>query len=119
MPSALPCCAPKERFLMKNLVWVSALTWAVLVLCASPAEAGPIATTAAFFTAPADGILTFTYEGYSASDTDQMAFTFNGDALFTNKVAAVGATVHQTVVAGQTYELSLQDNFTGDTWSSD
>jgi Domain of unknown function (DUF4114)/PEP-CTERM motif len=30
----------------------------------------------------------------------------------------VGATVHQTVVAGQTYQLRLDDTSTGDAWSS-
>src|SRR3954470_1073486 len=31
--------------------------------------------------APTDGILTFTYEGFSASATDHMIFTFNDDEL--------------------------------------
>ena len=57
-------------------------------------------STGPFFTAPADGTLTFTFEGYSASHTDQMVFAFNGDALFTNKSAAVGDVVHETVVQG-------------------
>jgi len=77
-----------------------------------------IPTPASFFTAPADGILTFTYEGYSASDTDHMVFVFNGDALFTNKVSEVEAVVHQTVVGGQTYQISLHDSSTGATWFS-
>ena len=72
-----------------------------------------------FFTAPADGTLTFTFEGYSASHTDRMVFAFNGDALFTNESAAVGDVVDETVVQGQIYQLSLHDNNTGDTWSSD
>jgi hypothetical protein len=90
-----------------------------LVLCASPAGAGLIPTTGSFFIAPADGMLTFTFEGYSAWDTDQMVFAFNGDPLFTNQVAAVGDVVHETVVSGQIYQLSLRDNNTGDPWSSD
>ena len=90
-----------------------------LVLCASPAGAKLIPTTGSFFTAPADGTLTFTFEGYSAGDTDQMVFAFNGDALFTNKIAAVGDVVHETVVADQIYRLGLRNISAGDTWSSD
>ena len=89
-----------------------------VVLCASPAGAALIPTTGSFFTAPADGTLTFTFEGYSADDTDQMVFAFNGDALFTNKIAAVGDVVHETVVADQIYRLDLRNNSAGDTWSS-
>ena len=48
-----------------------------------------------------------------------MVFAFNGDALFTNKVAAVGDVVHETVVANQIYRLDLRNNSAGDTWSSD
>ena len=77
-----------------------------------------ISTTGLFFTAPADGTLTFTFEGYSADDTDQMVFAFSGDTLFTNKIAAVGDIVHETVVAGQIYLLGLRNNGAGDTWSS-
>jgi hypothetical protein len=54
----------------------------------------------------------------SAGDTDQMVFAFNGDALFTNKIAAVGDVVHETVVADQIYRLDLRNNSAGDTWSS-
>ena len=28
---------------------------------------------------PADGTLTFTFEGFSADDSDQMVFAFNGE----------------------------------------
>jgi hypothetical protein len=104
---------------MKNLAWVPAFIGAALVLCASPAGAVLIPTTASFFTAPADGILTFIYEGYSALDTDHMTFTVNGDALFTNKTAVAGDVAHEAVVAGQTYRLTLHDDHTNDTWSSD
>ncbi len=99
-------------------VGVAALI-AVGVLCASPAGAGLVPLAGPFFTAPADGTLTFTFEGYSASHTDRMVFAFNGDALFTNESAAVGDVVDETVVQGQIYQLSLHDNNTGDTWSSD
>ena len=98
-------------------VGVAALM-AVGVLCASPAGAGLIPLAGPFFTAPADGTLTFTFEGYSASHTDRMVFAFNGDALFTNQSAAVGDVVHETVVRGQIYQLSLHDINTGDSWSS-
>ena len=100
-------------------VRVTALMAVGLVWCASPAAAGLIPTIGPFFTAPADGTLTFTFEGYSAGHTNQMTFAFNGDPLFTNKSTAVGDVVHETVVGGQIYQLSLHDNNTGDTWSSD
>ena len=100
-------------------VQITALIVAGLVLCASPAGAALIPTTGSLFTAPSDGTLTFAFEGYSADDTDQMVFAFNGDALFTNKIAAVGDVIHQIVVAGQIYRLGLRNDNTGDTWSSD
>ncbi len=99
-------------------VRVTALMAVGLVLCAAPAGAGLIPLTGPFFTAPADGTLTFTFEGYSAAHTDRMVFAFNGDALFTNQSAAVGDVVHETVVRGQIYQLSLHDINTGDSWSS-
>ena len=98
-------------------VGVAALM-AMGILCASPAGAGLIPLAGPFFTAPADGTLTFTFEGYSAAHTDRMVFAFNGDALFTNQSAAVGDVVHETVVRGQIYQLSLHDINTGDSWSS-
>ena len=99
-------------------VRMTALIAVGVVLCASPAGAALIPTTGSFFTAPTDGTLTFTFEGYSAGDTDQMVFAFNGDALFTNKIATVGDVVHETVVADQIYRLDLRNNSAGDTWSS-
>src|SRR5262249_52997289 len=101
---------------MKNLLWLPAFVGAVMILYAPPPGAVLIPATASFFTAPADGTLTFIYEGYSALDTDHMTFTVNGDALFTNKTAAVGDAVHEAVVAGQTYRLTLHDDHTNDTW---
>ena len=99
-------------------VRMTALIAVGVVLCASPAGAALSPTTGSFFTAPTDGTLTFTFEGYSAGDTDQMVFAFNGDALFTNKIATVGDVVHETVVADQIYRLDLRNNSAGDTWSS-
>ena len=99
-------------------VRITAVTVAGVVLCASPAGATLIPTTGSFFTAPTDGTLTFTFEGYSADDTDQMVFAFNGDALFTNKIATVGDVVHETVVADQIYRLGLRNDSNGDIWSS-
>jgi len=90
-----------------------------LVLRASPAGAGLVPTTGSFFTAPTDGTLTFTFEGYSAGDTNQMVFAFNGDALFTNKTAVVGDVIQQIVVADQIYLFGLRNISAGDTWSSD
>jgi hypothetical protein len=97
---------------------IPAAMGAVMSLYAAPAGAGLVATTASFFTAPADGTLTFTFEGFSAADTDHMAFTFNGDALFTNQTTAVETVVHEAVVAGQVYELSLHNDKNRATWSS-
>jgi hypothetical protein len=108
--------AVREGSAMKLRMTALIAAWAAL--CGSPAGATLVPITASFFTAPADGILTFTYEGYSASDTDHMAFTFNDDALFTNKVSEVDAVVHQIVVGGQTYQISLHDSSTGNTWFS-
>jgi hypothetical protein len=48
-----------------------------------------------------------------------MIFTFNNDELSINMTTAVGTVVHETVVAGQLYQLSLHNDQTGDTWSSD
>jgi len=85
---------------------------------ATPAEAAFTPTSALFFTAPSDGILTFTYEGFSAGDTDHMIFTFNHDEISINQTTFVGTVAHETVVAGQLYQLSLHNDQTGVTWSS-
>ena len=106
-----------EGFDVKRRVWVPTFVAAGVVLCASPSRATLIPTES-FFTAPSDGTLTFTYEGYSAADTDHMVFAVSGDALFTNNIAALGAVVHETVAAGQVYDLTLYDDSTGDSWSS-
>jgi hypothetical protein len=84
----------------------------------TPAKAAFIPASALFFTAPTDGILTFTYEGFSAGDTDHMIFTFNGDELSINQTTPVGTVAHEAVLAGQLYQLSLHNDQTGVTWSS-
>lgn len=99
-------------------VWVTAFLATGVVLYASPAGAGLLPATASFFTAPADGELTFTYEGWSALDIDQMTFASTGNTLFANHAAGLGAVVRQTVVAG-TYQIIMRDSSTGYTWSSD
>jgi hypothetical protein len=105
---------------MKSWLLVTTLAGAVtLGTSVTPAEAAFTSASALFFTAPTDGILTFTYEGFSAADTDHMIFTFNNDELSINMTTAVGTVVHETVVAGQLYQLSLHNDQTGDTWSSD
>jgi hypothetical protein len=79
-----------------------------------------------FYTAPANGTLTFTFEGFSAADTDLM--NFNGNPLrpiFTNQSASPGDVFTESVIAGVQYELTL-DNYGSPpaltplfTWSSD
>src|SRR5262252_2129087 len=97
---------PMKKNMSANLVRVVSLPAAVLaviIMAPSPAGASLTPTTATFFTAPTNGTLTFTYEGFSADDTDQMEFTFNGDDLFINRTTAVGTVVSETVVSGQLY----------------
>src|SRR4051812_50199378 len=84
---------------------------------ATPAEAAFTPTSALFFTAPSDGILTFTYEGFSAGDTDHMIFTFNHDEISINQTTFVGTVAHETVVAGQLYHLSLHNNPNSANWA--
>jgi hypothetical protein len=102
----------------RSLVAIIAIVGAILSPRLS-AQAAFTPTPSLLFTAPFDGTLIFTYEGFSADDLDQMGFDFNGNPLFTNKTAAVGAIIQESVVAGQLYTLSLHNDQTGDTWSSD
>jgi hypothetical protein len=102
---------------MKNLL--STVGVAAALFAFSPAaHAAFIDTTSSFFTVTTDGTLTFTYEGFSARDTDDMTFAINGTQIFDNKSSALGSTVSIAVTAG-TYKLSLKNQYTGITWSSD
>jgi hypothetical protein len=48
-----------------------------------------------------------------------MKFQFNGQTIFTNQTASVGAVVTEAVTAGQLYRLSLVNSSLGITWNSD
>src|SRR5262245_14222777 len=77
-----------------------------------------VPTDATFFTAPSDGMLTFTFEGSDAAFTDIMRLTFNNTVLFNNH--AVGQLpISLPVTAGQIYELNLFVQNTGISWTSD
>jgi hypothetical protein len=66
------------------LATVAATGLAVLAL-GSPAHAVFMATSNTFFTAPSSGTLTFTYEGFSAADTDITRVAVNGATIFQNQ----------------------------------
>ena len=102
--------------LLRTVVAAAMLTVAAL---GSPAHATFVPTNTSFFTAPADGILTFTYEGFSAADTDVMHFAFNGATIFTNNTTLLGTVATVTVTEGQLFQLALNDLSTADVWSSD
>ena len=91
---------------MKKLLLAAAMATSLLAGTSS-SHAVFIFTDATFFTAPADGQLTFTYEGFSAGFTDVMNFEFDGTVIFTNQTTPVGTQVVKNVVAGQLYQLSL------------
>lgn len=98
---------------MKRLLLTS-----VAIAFATPAFAAFSFTDAAFYTAPADGTLTFIFEGHSAADTDVMKFVFDGSTIFDNH-AVVGTTVSVAVTAGTLYQLQMVDLSVANTWSSD
>jgi len=89
-----------------------------LLAPASSARAAFIFTDGTFFTAPADGQLIFTFQGFSAAFTDSMNFTFDGTVIFTNQTTPVGTVVVKNVIAGQVYQLSIVTS-ADDTWFSD
>jgi hypothetical protein len=102
---------------MLKLLSTAGLVGATAFLCPT-AQASLIATPTSFLTAPSAGTLTFTYEGFSAFDTDVMTITFNGQTVFTNKTSAVG-TIDLVAVGAGTFQLSLHNLLTRQTWSSD
>ena len=59
---------------MKKLLSTTAVVAISMLAWGAPAQAF-VATDASFFTAPSNGTLTFTFEGFSAGDTDVMNFT--------------------------------------------
>jgi hypothetical protein len=103
---------------MKKLLSMAAIVVTSMLGWGSAAHATLVATDASFFTAPANGTLTFTFEGFSAGDTDTMFF-FNGDPIFTNKTASPGDVATFAVLSGVTYTLTLKDLSVVNTWSSD
>jgi PEP-CTERM motif len=95
-----------------------------LLAFGSPAHAAFIPTDATFFTAPSDGTLTFTYEGASAADTDEMRLVVNtvvDGIIFANSgtnFTPVGTTFPVGVTKGMLYQLILEDITVPNTWSS-
>ena len=90
-----------------------------LALGASPALAMPTGfTDASFFTVSAGQELQFTFDGFSAADTDVMRLVFNGQVIFDNQTATVGQTVTTGPLAAGTYQLSLTNVSSGITYSS-
>ena len=83
----------------------------------SPAHATTVNTDNFFFTAPTAGTLTFSYEGFSAADTNVMRLAVNGIQIFVNNTTPVGTLVGVAIPAGVT-RLQLDDLTTGDTWFS-
>jgi hypothetical protein len=91
----------------------------MLVGVASPALALPTSfTDAGFLTISAGSQLQFTFDGFSAANTDQMHLAFNGQLIFINQTAAVGQVVTTGPLAAGTYQLGLTDTNTGMTYSS-
>jgi len=101
-----------KKFLLAAVAGCAIGAWA------APAGAAFSFTDAAFYTAPSNGTLTFTFEGHSAADLDTMNFVFNGTTIFTNH-AAIGTSVDIPVLAGNLYRLELVDSTHANTWSSD
>jgi hypothetical protein len=90
-----------------------------LAVGASPAFATPSSfTDASFVTVSAGQALQFTFDGFSAADTDVMRLVFNGQVIFDNQTAAVGQTVTTGPLAAGTYQLSLTNVSSGITYSS-
>ncbi len=86
----------------------------------APASAMPTSfTDATFVTVDAGQFLRFTFDGFSAADTDVMRVVFNGQVIFDNQTASVGQTAVTAPLAAGTYKLSLTDVSSGITYSSD
>jgi hypothetical protein len=98
----------------------SAATFIMLGTGTTPAAALPTSfTDASFVTVSAGSELRFTFDGFSAADTDMMRLVFNGQLIFTNQTAAVGDTVTTGPLAAGTYQLSLTNVSQGTTYFSD
>ncbi|MEJ0071908.1 MAG: DUF4114 domain-containing protein [Pseudomonadota bacterium] len=87
---------------------------------AVPAKALPTSFTAAsFITVAAGQSLQFTFDGFSAANTDTMRLAIDGQSIFTNQTASVGQVFTTAPLAAGTYQLTLTDMATGVTYSSD
>jgi hypothetical protein len=95
-----------------------AATGLALLAFGSPAHAVFIATDNAFFTALANGTLTFTYEGFSAADTDIMRVAVGGATIFQNNTTAIGTVFNLPVISGSTTRLELDNVTVPNTWFS-
>jgi hypothetical protein len=90
-----------------------------LAAVAAPAHAMPTSfTDASFVTVSAGQEIQFTFDGFSAADTDLMRLVFNGQVIFDNQTATVGQTVTTGPLAAGTYQLSLTNISSGVTYSS-
>lgn len=86
----------------------------------SPANAVPTNfTDATFISVSAGSALQFTFDGFSAADTDVMRLVFNGQVIFDNHIATVGQTVTTAPLPAGTFQLILSNMSTGVTYSSD
>jgi len=103
---------------MKGRLLAAAAAIGLTVLAFSlPAHAVLIATND-FITSPGNGTFRYTYEGFSAADTDTMRIAVNGTTIFTNNTTPVSTVFDQPVIAGQQVRLQLDNSSTGNTWFS-
>jgi hypothetical protein len=105
---------------MRKLISTIAIATTSMLSIDSAAHAVFIGTPtdSSFFTTAVGGTLTFTYEGFSAADTNTMTLVFNGQTIFINNANAIGTVINVPVGPG-TYALSLLNNNIATTWSSD
>lgn len=101
---------------MKKILIV-ALSAGAMLASAPPTQAAFTPTDATWWTVTTPGTFTFTYLGFSASDTSTMSFVFNNQQIFVNNQATIGQQVSIDVTPG-TYGLSLTNSTEPATWFS-
>ena len=106
---------------MKRVLLATTIVASVLV-GGSAANATCVSCTptdATFFTPAFDGLLTFTFEGFEAADTEFMSVVLGNVFVFDNHAAKPGDIFTFAVTAGTPYELSIKDLSTsGNFWFS-